>query len=176
MWHVTCGKSYKRLKAESIEVAHKLFHSLESYVKSQEDKLGAAVMVSAIGNLIDAAVYGVLDTEKLSEQLKEELNRGFALNDIDMFRHELENAETILFIGDNAGETVLDKVLITEMINVMPKNAQVYFAVRSAPIINDATREDALASGLGHVSTIIDSGNKAPGMVLSRATSQFISY
>ncbi len=167
------NEPYGQLKAESIEVAHKLYPTLEEHVKQSTDKLGTALEVSAIGNLIDAAVYGVMDTEKLGKQLKQELNRGFAINNSYEFRKELTTAKTILFIGDNAGETVFDKLLILEAGELAQVKPQTYFAVRSAPIINDATKEDAIASGLDQVATIIDSGSKAPGMVLSDASPEF---
>ncbi len=164
---------YKKLKEESIEVAHKLYPALEEYVEGQEDRLFAAVKVSAIGNLIDAAVYGILEAEKLQTRLMEELSREFATSDLEAMRRELQAAKTVLILGDNAGETVFDKILISQIKKIIGRRGQVFFAVRSAPIINDATMEDAIASGLDQVAELVESGCTAPGMVYSEISPPF---
>ena len=56
----------------------------------------------------------------------------------------------MLYLGDNAGETVFDRVLIETL------ERPVTYVVKGGPVINDAVREDALAAGLGEVATIID--------------------
>jgi len=77
----------------------------------------------------------------------------------------LARAKQILFLADNAGETVFDRVLIEIL------GRPVTFVVKSGPILNDATRSEALASGLDEVATIIESGSDAPGTVLDLCSS-----
>ena len=72
-----------------------------------------------------------------------------------------------MYLGDNAGESVFDKLLIEEL------NKDVTYVVREVPVINDVTREDAIASGLDEVSEIISSGSEAPGVILDRCTEEF---
>jgi hypothetical protein len=52
----------------------------------------------------------------------------------------------------------------------------VTYAVRERPIINDATKDDALASGLDEVAEIITSGCDAPGTLLDRCSQPFLDY
>lgn len=171
--HTGIEDPYKKLKAESIEVAQRLYPALEKYVAEQEDKLFAAVKVAAVGNLIDAAVYGIWEAEKLQTRLMGELSREFATDNPETFRQELQDAEKILILGDNAGETVFDKILLSEIKKVIRQDGEIFFAVRSAPIINDATLEDAIDSGLAEVANLVESGCTAPGTVYSEISPSF---
>lgn len=96
------------------------------------------------------------------------LENEFAVFDMDAFLAQLEKTERILYIGDNAGECVFDRVLIEQL----PR--PVTYVVRQAPIINDATMEDAIAAGIDRVADIVSSGTDAPGTVLSTCTSDFL--
>ncbi len=171
--HTGIEDPYKKLKAESIEVAQRLYPALEKYVAEQEDKLFAAVKVAAVGNLIDAAVYGIWEAEKLQTRLMGELSREFATDNPETFRQELQDAEKILILGDNAGETVFDKILIKELKDNTRSRGEIFYAPRSAPIINDATIGDAIASGLDEVATLIDSGCTAPGLIYKETNPTF---
>jgi uncharacterized protein with ATP-grasp and redox domains len=73
----------------------------------------------------------------------------------------------VLFLADNAGETVFDRVLIERL------EPRVLYGVKGGPILNDATRGDALAAGLDTCATIIDNGSRAPGTVLDFCSSEF---
>jgi uncharacterized protein with ATP-grasp and redox domains len=73
----------------------------------------------------------------------------------------------VLYLADNAGETVFDR-LLSEVLNV-----PVIYAVKGGPILNDATREDALSAGLGQVAEIVETGVDAPGTILSRCSEEF---
>ena len=77
-------------------------------------------------------------------------------------------ASSIVVVGDNAGETVFDRLLISEIKKVVGNGVEVFYGVRSGPIINDATIEDAVASGLDQVANVISTGCDEPGLVLIR--------
>jgi len=81
---------------------------------------------------------------------------------VESLRRAVSTARDILFLGDNAGEAVFDRLLIEQM-----PAAKVTYAVKGAPIINDVTLADARASGLDEVAELIDNGNDAPGTILS---------
>jgi uncharacterized protein with ATP-grasp and redox domains len=76
-----------------------------------------------------------------------------------------------LYLGDNAGEVVFDRVLIEEIQKV--SRGEVYFAVRGKPILNDVTLDDAYFVGLDKVCKIIPNGSDAPGTILHQCSSQF---
>ncbi len=116
------------------------------------------------GNVID---YGANRNFNLDDEVEEIFNKDFAICDYDVFKNRLNDAREILYIGDNAGECVFDRILIEEM------NKPVIYAVRDSPIINDATYVDALQAGISQVATIVSSGTDAPGTVLKTCSSEF---
>ena len=80
----------------------------------------------------------------------------------------MKNAETVLVLGDNAGESVFDR-LFMELIDV----PRLFYAVRGGPVLNDITLEDAVASGITAPVEIISTGSAIPGVVLDKTSSDF---
>ncbi len=156
---------YKQLKQKHINEAKSLLQELNLLVEKSDDKLLTAIKIAIAGNVIDMGVNKSFD---ILNDIKYILQQDLAISDIDIFKKQLLNTDIILYIGDNAGESVFDKILIQKL------NKPVIYAVRSIPIINDVTMEDAIASGLNDVAEIIDSGSKAPGIILNQCTPEFI--
>ena len=95
------------------------------------------------------------------------IKKYFAVCDYGKFKKYLDKAKEILYNGDNAGESVFDKILIEEM------KKPVTYVVRGAPVINDATYEDAVKAGIDKVATIVSSGTNAPGTLLKTCNAKF---
>jgi uncharacterized protein with ATP-grasp and redox domains len=87
---------------------------------------------------------------------------------VEAFRNAVSQAERILYLTDNAGEIVLDRLLIEQL-----PTEQVTVAVKGAPVINDATMEDALLAGLPRIVEVIDNGSDAPGTILEACSQAF---
>lgn len=156
---------YKQIKKDNINEALALYPDLKQIINESGNRLLTAVRIAIAGNIID---FGVNETFNLIEDIERILTQDFAVSDFNYFKSAVKNAETILYIGDNAGESVFDKLLIEEM------GKKTYYAVREIPIINDATYEDAVNSGLLDVTTIFSSGVKAPGTILNQCNDEFI--
>lgn len=156
---------YAQIKERDISASLALYPLLVKFLNDNGNDILYALKISATGNIIDAAINKDIDIRKI---LAEELDKPFAKNDIELFRKRLRNASTLLIIGDNSGETVFDKVL-AECISV-----DIIYSVRSAPVLNDVTMHEALASGLGECTRIISSGCAAPGTILSRCSGEFL--
>lgn len=130
------------------------------------DPLLAAVRFALAGNVID---LGILDNSRVDEELARDAHAlDLALDDTAALRAALDGARSVLYLLDNAGEIVCDKLLIEQF--HLP---QVTCVVRKAPIINDVTREDAEAVGLGRLAKIVDIGVEALGVPLSRCSAEF---
>lgn len=155
---------YKRIKSESTKEALSLYPSLKSEVEKSEDRLFAAIKIAIAGNVIDTAANWDFDIRHDADEV---FNKDFAICDYSEFKKRLNEAREVLYIGDNAGECVFDRILIEEM-----KKPTTY-VVRGAPIINDATYEDALQAGINRVATIISSGTDGPGTVLGICSEEF---
>lgn len=150
---------YAEIKRRDIDAAKKILPGLINFLKDKKNSLYWALKISATGNIIDSAVNKNAD---MMGCMKEELEKSFSRCDLEQFENRLESAKSILIIGDNAGETVFDRVLAERL-----SQYDLTFAVRSEPVINDATAEDAYASGLADYARIISTGCGAPGAVLA---------
>ena len=156
---------YKKIKQQHIAEAKELLPGLEKMVDQSSDPLLTAIRIAIAGNVIDLGINKSFD---LVEEIKRIVSQDFALFDYAAFKSELRKAKSILYIGDNSGESVFDTVLIRQL------KKPVIYAVRSQPIINDVTMKDAIDSGLDKVARLVDSGSAAPGAILSQCSMQFL--
>jgi len=156
---------YKEIKKENIKSALQVYPLLKQFLDEKTDKFYWACKIAATGNIIDSAIYNEINIE---EAVGRELDKEFSICDLQKLKRELQQADSLLIIGDNAGETVFDRILIEEMA------LDTIYAVRSEPIINDATMEDACASGLELRTRLISTGCNAPGLILHESTEEFL--
>jgi hypothetical protein len=112
--------------------------------------------------------YGVAESYELAATLERVLEQPFAIDGLATLRQALARADSVLYLADNAGETVSDRISI----QVLDRPAT--YAVKAGPIINDATRDDALSAGLTEVAAIIDGGSDAPGTILERCSTDIL--
>ena len=155
---------YREIKKESTQKALSMYPYLKRLVEKSSDRLLTAIRIASAGNIIDFGAYGDFD---LSREVDEVLEKDFAVFDNAKFKYGLDKAREILYLGDNAGECVFDRILIEEI------KKPVTYVVRDAPIINDATYEDAVQAGIDSVATIISSGTDAPGTILKTCSVEF---
>jgi len=156
---------YKRIKESNINEALALYPKLKQEVNNLDNRLLTAIRIAIAGNVID---LGVGKEFNILEDVEKILVQEFAIFDFEEFKSQLENAKSILYLGDNAGESVFDKILIEEM------GKPVTYVVRDVPVINDVTFEDAINSGLDDVAEIISSGSSAPGTILNLCNDDFL--
>ena len=156
---------YKTLKKESIETALELYPSLKENVENSSDKLLTGIKYAVAGNIID---FGVGVEFNIHDEINKVATEQFAIFDYPEFEESLKKATSILYIADNAGESVFDRLLIEQL------HKSVLYVVREKPIINDLTYEDAVASGIPDHIKIISSGVTAPGTILKLCSDEFI--
>ena len=163
---------YKKVKDQSNEMAQKEYPRLKKLVGESDDSLLMAIKLSIVGNVID---FGAMNRFNVDDMIDNAVKREFDASAYPQFKSVLEQSETILFLADNAGEIFFDKLLLKELVK---RQKQITYVVKTNPIINDATVEDANLAGIDKLATIIDgdSGQKqsAPGMVLSYASKEFL--
>lgn len=155
---------YRQDKEEATEQALALYPKLKRLVETSSDPLQTAVRLAIAGNIID---LGVAETYDLEANLQRVLEQTPAINDLEPMRQALAADPSILYLADNAGETVFDRVLIETI------GRPVVYAVKASPIINDALREDAVAAGIASIAEIIDNGSNAPGTLLEHCSPEF---
>jgi uncharacterized protein with ATP-grasp and redox domains len=154
---------YQDVKHQCTEHFLKLYPHFQSRIERATDPLLLALQFAAAGNAID---LGANPDFELNTHM-EELLREFTISDYIEFRKALQQSRHILYLADNAGETIFDRLLIQTM------NKRVFYAVRSSPIINDAIRYDAKQAGIDAVAEIVESGCTLPGTILSQCSAEF---
>ncbi|MEE4167224.1 MAG: ARMT1-like domain-containing protein [Desulfocapsaceae bacterium] len=162
---------YADLKQQTREIAQQFYASIEQKIAQAPDPLEMAIKCAALGNIIDfgAKSHGDLDVKGELEKID---SLGFAVYDYEPFLVSLENAGLILYLGDNVGEDIFDKVFITEIKKQYP-DKRIIFAVREQPVINDVTLADARAIGMHQLVETISSGSIYPGTILDKTTETF---
>ncbi|MBN2050004.1 MAG: DUF89 family protein [Spirochaetales bacterium] len=160
---------FAAVKRESNENALAVYPEMLRRVKGSVDPLSLAVQIAISGNIIDYGANIRIDLKEeicriLDEEASAIAGEEKRLFDLEAFRSALSAAREILYIGDNAGEIVFDRVLIETLLRLYP-DVTIRYAVRGEPIINDVTLEDALAVGMDRVCEVVDSGSPAPGAV-----------
>ena len=138
-------------------------------VKQSDNPFESALRMTLAGNIIDMGVYGNIDLNEVFEKID---NSVLAIDDSEDLRKDIQKANTILYLGDNAGEIVFDKLFL-QIINELYDAKRIYFAVRGDAIINDVTRADAEFVGINEFAEVIDNGYDAPGTILEECSEDF---
>lgn len=160
---------YRDAKREQNEMALALEAEMRERIKASPDPLLAALHLSAAGNVIDLGTMHAqeIDIRAAIEQVMQER---FAVDHTSAFRESLAHCTDLLFLLDNAGEIVFDKILIEELLNYTPVTA----VVKAGPIINDALFADAEQTGLAQICTVIDNGGAFVGSPLHLVPEHFL--
>ena len=161
---------YAEVKRCCNRLALELLPEFRSRTASARDPLAYAVRLAIAGNVIDLAINDRLTEEDIRSALSQILAEPFS-GDIDRFRTELSTARRVLYLTDNAGEIVFDRLLIEQF-----PVAHITVAVRGGPVLNDATLADAYVAGLEEIAEVIDTGSDVPGTILEECRPAFQGY
>lgn len=158
---------YLKVKREMNQVALSLMPMMREYIDNAEDGKEAAVRAVIAGNLLDAGAKVRLTPEELPEKIKT-IGKMLLHGEIhDLFK-AAEKACCILYLADNAGEIVFDKLLL----EMLPME-KITVAVRGVPVLNDATMEDAEFASIPEIVPVISNGSDAPGTIIEECSEEF---
>lgn len=168
---------YKEIKEESNKLALKIYPNIKMKVKESENQLLAAIQLAITGNVID---FGMKDFQGISDEIDKIVDKNFDLQitslkehfDYQSFYQRLLEVQSILYLADNAGEVVFDRILIELLVNDYHKN--VIYVVKGKPALNDALVDDAISCGINNFANIISCGADCPGVVLKYCSPEFI--
>jgi len=159
---------YRELKQRFNHLALRLCAELEERVRTSEDPLETAVRLAIAGNIIDLGVKTSIKESDVARTIRDCLTADFDNQQIEKFRNAMSRAGKILYLADNAGEIVFDRLLIEQM-----PTERITLAVKGEPVINDATIEDAEFAGLTEMVEVIDNGSDVPGTILETCSQTF---
>ncbi len=152
------------LKRQSNEQAMRMADEVRHQIAASADPLYTAMLFTIAGNIID---YGSHQEFDLENTLASCLDKPTAVNDYQELSNEISKGGKILYLADNCGELVFDKLLIERL------PGEVTMAVKEGPILNDALLSDAKDCGLDKVCRLISNGTTCPGTPLSQCSPEF---
>jgi damage-control phosphatase, subfamily I len=163
--HIGRTNLYGEIKERNRKCAEGYLQYLETMMDAAPDRLAMAIRIAIIGNTIDLAANPHFD---LGEELKTLQSSSTVLDTLTHFKQDLKRAATILYIADNYEEALFDKFLLKEM-----SSRKILFAVRSAPIYNDITYQDAINLGIDKICPVMESGSEISGTDIAQSTPEF---
>ncbi len=158
---------YFEVKNRFNRLALEMLPALEAKLAEADEPLALAVRLAIAGNVIDLGVDGNLSEADVRRSIDNTLHEPF-VGEIQTFADAIDSAERILYLLDNCGEIVFDRLLIDQL-----PAERVTAAVRGRPILNDALLADADAAGITDRVTVIDNGSDVPGTLLSDCSEMF---
>ena len=131
-------------------------------ISRADDPLALALRFSQIGNYIDFGALGSVDDDKLRDFLEQAETLPLSEDTYLNFTENLKTARKLVFLTDNCGEIVLDKLLLETIAKAYP-HLECTVIVRGEPVLNDATMEDALQVGIDTCGKVIPNGTNIAG-------------
>lgn len=157
---------YEVTKKQCNDLVLNMYSDLKNQVITSDDPFGTALRLAIAGNIIDYAAGNDFDVHATINKV---LHSDFAINHSDRLKTAVKKANSIFYLGDNAGEIVFDKLFIETF-----DHPNVVFAVRGAPVINDVTLFDAEYVDMGDIAKVISNGYDAPSTILEHCSPGFM--
>ncbi len=159
---------FREIREKSNRYALELYPALKKRIRQASDPLRMAARLAIAGNIID---YGIPRAFDLQEEIEVVLRSEFGAFEYDVFLTALDRSETLLYLCDNAGEIVFDRLLIEEIQENYP--VVITAAVRGGPVLNDVIFKDAEQVGMDRICRVITNGVNAPGTLLGECSDDF---
>jgi len=170
--HINNTNPYGEIKSYYNRQVINIVDKIRILINQSEDKFNVALKIAITANLIDFAASHAFDEKMLLEKINTINEQHMAVDDSKKLYEKLKIAKTLLYLGDNCGEIVIDKIFI-EYIKAIFPNIKVYFGVRGEPIVNDVTLEDANMIQMQEVAEVISNGDGSLGTVIERTSRIF---
>ena len=162
-----CMDPYRNEKIEGNEIALKYLPDVKKILE-EDDSLENHVKIAIIGNILDFGAF-TLDDD-IEGVIKDALKKDLAVKDIEEFESSLRTNDKVLYLVDNTGEIVFDKLLLSK---IREYGLDITIAVKSEPILNDACMAEALDAGLDECGEIVEIGCGTVGYVDSEISDEF---
>ena len=161
-----CLDPYREAKVHYNNLILDSVDELRGIIDAAEDPLHTAVKMAVAGNIIDMGILG--DEFNARETVLHTLEKGLGIDHYAELRNQLDRASNVLYVLDNAGEVVFDRLLIERL-----TGKDVCCVVRKSPILNDVTRTEAEEVGLTDLCEIIDTGCDVFGVPMELVSDEF---
>jgi uncharacterized protein with ATP-grasp and redox domains len=170
------GDPYGEFKKDFNEICLKVAPELQRAAYLSADIFTAGLKIALAGNAIDVMQGNLINEYYLMESINKSLLQDISSSNIVLLKQNIANAGKILFIGDNAGEIVFDKVFIEIIKDTVLHESgldKITYAVRGGPTLNDSTIDDAVMIGLDKLVKIVTTGIDLPAAYLPLCSKEF---
>lgn len=165
------AKDFRQQKHKYNQLLMNMEPQIEQQIRISADALEACIKYVCAANYIDFSAVDDVNEQTLGELLSKAVSQSISREEYLKFREDLQAARKLVYLTDNCGEIVLDKIFVRHMKENYP-NLQIRVIVRGGDVINDATMEDAEEVGLTQIVPCIGNGNAAPGTIIKRLSEQ----
>ncbi len=162
---------YLKLKELSTRRALELAERVKKTIAGSKDPFETAVRFSIAGNIMDFGMRSAWDEAHIMSSFEKAERQPIDSREVANLYSGIKKAKTVLILGDNAGETVFDRLLI----ETFPGEAEVLYAVKGSPVINDVTEYDARQAGIDGVAGILSNGVDSSGTLLDKCSPEFLA-
>ena len=138
---------------------------INEILESSTDRLDKAISFACVGNYIDFGANAHITEEELKGLIVDVKNKSCNQSELKIFKEELKNAKTLVYLADNCGEIVFDKILVKTILELYP-NLDITFMVRGGEVLNDVTIKDAIEVGVTNYVKVVDNGVAVAGTPL----------
>ncbi len=161
---------FRKIKSVYNKIGLRLYPELRKMVSNSRDPLWTAARLAIAGNIIDFGIFTSIDIDKSVASALEET---IAVDDYDSFKNAVNERNTVLYLLDNSGEIVFDRLLIEQLVR---KGKKVKAVVKGSPVLNDVTMEDAVQTNLPDLCEVVDNGSDAIGTILELTSPEFQAH
>ncbi|MBN2261335.1 MAG: DUF89 family protein [Prolixibacteraceae bacterium] len=158
---------YQKEKKSANNLLLNRYDYWQQMVQQSTNPFETAAKLAATGNIIDYGAHAV--PEQIEQFIVNKMKEQLAIDNIRELNEAVNKAQSILYLGDNAGEIVFDKLFIETM-----GHNNITFAVREDPVINDVTLKEAKAVGMNKLCKVISNGSDAPSTLLEFCSDKFL--
>ncbi len=158
---------YKSIKDKYNQFVLGLYPEFQKIILTADKPIETAVRLAIAGNIIDFGVGSDIRTADVYNIVNQSITQEL-IGSIEGLEHAISAANKILYLGDNSGEIVFDRLLIEQL----PRE-KITYVVRGYPVINDVTMADAEATGITDLVKVVDNGSDAPGTLLDQCSNEF---
>ncbi len=159
---------YRQVKDTYNRFALDIYDEMTNKITSADNPFDTAVRLAIAGNIIDFGPQSHLTHQQVTQTIEECFTAELSADAVARLQQAILDADNILYLADNAGEIVFDRLLIEQL-----PHDKITLAVKGGPVINDATMHDAETAGLTTLVDVIDNGSDAPGTILTDCSDSF---
>lgn len=164
-------QNYAEIKKHYNQIMLGYEEQVRRNLEKSEDSVKTGIQYAMIGNYIDFGARINVNEEQLTELLNNPDRFVIDEKQYVELADDLRKARKLVYLTDNCGEIVMDKLLIGEILKKYP-GIKVTVLVRGTEVINDATIEDATQVGLTQIAKVLSNGSDIAGTWLEEISQE----